>query len=222
MTGVASEERGRTAMDSVYEQLYTPYGIMVLFPGCNPAPSGGFHIYPVGSKENAGIFCHPNPWAVCAETILGRGDRAFEFYCATLPAKASQEDPVHYCAEPYVHGQLRYGREHIEHGKTAGTWLTGTAAWNYVAATQYILGVRPDWDGLLVDPCVPASWKEFGITRTFRGATYEIHVTNPDGVCRGVTSMTLDGEPVAGNLLPVLGDGKTHRVEAVMGQEPPA
>ncbi len=143
MAGVADDERGRTAMDSVREKLFTPNGIQILTPACGLAPSGNFHVFPKGAKENGGIFCHPNPWAVCAETILGRGDRAFEYYKAILPPAASEPDAAHYCAEPYVYGQQRYGREHREFGKCAGTWLTGTAAWNYVAATQYILGIQP-------------------------------------------------------------------------------
>ncbi|KPK64928.1 MAG: hypothetical protein AMK73_04480 [Planctomycetes bacterium SM23_32] len=217
MAGVADEERGRAAMDSVREHLFTENGIELLTPACTVAPSGNFTVFPKGAKENGGIFCHPNPWAMCAESILGRGDRAFEYYSAILPPKASEKDPRHYTAEPYVYGQLRYARPHREFGKAAGTWLTGTAAWNYVAATQYILGVRPDWDGLIVDPCVPAGWREFCITRTWRAATYEIAVSNPDGVMKGVRSVTLDGKPIEGNVLPALGDGQVHRVEVVMG-----
>lgn len=217
MAGVADRERAVRAMDSVHERLFTPNGIQILTPGCTVAPSGGFHIFPRGAKENGSIFCHPNPWAVCAESILGRGDRAYAFYRAILPPAASQPAPVHYCAEPYVYGQLRYGSEHRQFGKCAGTWLTGTAAWNYVAATQYILGVRPDWEGLAVDPCIPADWQGFSAARKFRGATYEIRVSNPDGVCKGVKSVTVDGEPIDGNVLPVFGDGKVHRVEVVMG-----
>jgi cellobiose phosphorylase len=216
MAGVADPERGRAAMDSVREHLFTPYGIQLLTPACSVAPSGNFHVFPKCAKENGGIFCHPNPWAVCAECLLGRGDRALEYYRATLPAAASEPDPEHYSAEPYVYGQIRYGREHVEYGKCSGTWLTGTAAWNYVAATQYILGVRPDWEGLLIDPCVPPDWQEFSVVRRFRGATYRISVCNPDGVCRGVKSCTLDGEAVGGNVLPICAEG-THEVQVVMG-----
>jgi len=217
MAGVAERQRALAAMDSVRENLFTSNGIQILTPACSVAPSGNFHVFPKGAKENGGIFCHPNPWAVCAEAILGRGERAFEYYRAILPPAAGEKDAAHYCAEPYVYGQQRYGREHREFGKCAGTWLTGTAAWNYVAATQYILGVRPDWNGLLVAPCVPADWSEMTISRKFRGATYEIRITNPDGVCKGVKSVTVDGEPIDGNLLPVFGDRQTHVVEVVMG-----
>ena len=217
MANVADPERAWAAMDSVYEKLFTPMGIQILTPGCTVAPSGNFHVFPKGSKENGGIFCHPNPWAVCAEAILGRGDRAFEYYKAILPAAASEQNAAHYCAEPYVYGQLRYGSEHREFGKVAGTWLTGAAAWNYVAATQYILGIRPDWNGLLVDPCVPADWKAFSVTRKFRGATYRISVKNPDGVEKGVRSVTIDGVPIGGYMLPALGDGAVHTVEVIMG-----
>ncbi len=217
MAGVADVERGRTAMDSVREKLFTPNGIQILTPACSLAPSGNFHVFPKGAKENGGIFCHPNPWAVCAETILGRGDRAFEYYKAILPPAASEPDAAHYCAEPYVYGQQRYGREHREYGKCAGTWLTGTAAWNYVAATQYILGIQPDWDGLRVDPCVPADWKGFRVSRRYRGATYDITFQNPDGVCKGVKSVTVDGEAIEGNVLPVFADHQPHAVVVVLG-----
>jgi cellobiose phosphorylase len=216
MAGVADAERGRAAMDSVRDHLFTPYGIQLLTPACSVAPSGNFHVFPKCAKENGGIFCHPNPWAVCAECLLGRGDRALEYYKATLPAAASEPDPEHYSAEPYVYGQIRYGREHVEYGKCSGTWLTGTAAWNYVAASQYILGVRPEWDGLLIDPCVPPDWKEFSIVRRFRGATYRISVSNPDGVCKGLKECTLDGQLVDGNIVPVCGEG-AHEVNVVMG-----
>jgi cellobiose phosphorylase len=217
LSGVATRDRAVRAMDSVREKLFTPNGIQILTPACSVAPSGNFHVFPKGAKENGGIFCHPNPWAVCAETMLGRGDRAFEYYRAILPPAASERDPAHYTAEPYVYGQIRYGREHREYGKAAGTWLTGTAAWNYVAITQYILGVRADWDGLIVDPCIPADWHGFSVRRVFRGATYRIQVKNPDGICKGVRSVTLDGEKVSGNVLPVLEDGRTHEVEVTMG-----
>ena len=218
LSGVADEERARQAMDSVNDLLATPMGIQILTPACSEAPSGNFHVFPKGAKENGGIFCHPNPWAVCAEAMLGRADRAYAYYRAILPAAASEEDPAHYAAEPYVYGQQRYGREHREYGKLAGTWLTGAAAWNYVAGTQYVLGIRRDWDGLLVDPCIPADWERFSVTRRFRGATYEIEVQNPGRVSKGVKSVTVDGERVKGAVLPVFPDGGTHRVEVVMGR----
>ncbi len=217
MAGVADPERGRRAMDMVAEKLATPYGVQILAPACAIAPSGDFHAFPKGAKENGGIFCHPNPWAMCAETILGRGDRAFDYYRRILPPAASEPNPAHYSAEPYVYGQQRYGREHREYGKCAGTWLTGTAAWNYVAATQYILGVRADWDGLRVEPCIPADWDGICVVRRFRGATYHIDVANPDGVCRGVRAVTVDGEPIEGNVLPAFADGKVHEVRVTMG-----
>jgi len=217
MAGVADRRRAVRAMDSVHEKLFTEHGIQILAPGCTVAPSGGFHVFPRGAKENGGIFCHPNPWAMCAECLLGRGDRAFAYYKAILPPAASEKAPVHYCAEPYVYGQQRYGSQHRQFGKCAGTWLTGAAAWNYVAATQYILGVRPDWDGLMIDPCIPSGWDGFKAVRHFRNATYEIAVSNPDGVCKGIRSVTVDGEAIEGNVLPAFGDGKVHRVEVIMG-----
>jgi cellobiose phosphorylase len=217
MAGVADREMGTRAMDNVKKTLATPYGIQIVQPALELDQRGKPMVFPKGSKENAGIFCHPNPWAVIAETILGRGDRAYEYFRAFMPAAAHQEDPARYAAEPYVYGQLRYGREHREYGKAAGTWLTGTAAWNYVAATQYILGVRPDWEGLRIDPCIPSSWDKIRVTRSFRGSTYRIDIRNPGGVCKGVKSIRCDGRKAKGGVLPVFGDGAVHEVKVVMG-----
>ena len=217
MAGVADAEQGIRAMDNVKKHLATRHGIMLVQPGLDVDQRGKPMVFPKGAKENAGIFCHPNPWAVCAETILGRGERAYEYYRAFLPAAAHQEDPAHYCAEPYVYGQIRYGADHREFGKAAGTWLTGAAAWSYVAVTQYILGVRPDWDGLRIEPCLPPSWKRIRITRRFRGASYQIEIKNPGGVSKGVKSLRLDGRKVKGNVLPPCGDGAVHDVRVVMG-----
>ncbi len=204
-------------MDCVERLLATPRGIQLVQPGLELDQRGNPMVYPKGAKENAGIFCHPNPWAVCAEAILGRGERAYRYYRAVLPAAACQEDPEGYCAEPYVFGQFRYGAEHREFGKAAGTWLTGTAAWSYVAATQYILGVRPDWEGLRVDPCIPPEWRRLRVRRRFRGSTYEIEIRNPKGVSKGVASIRVDGKRIRGGVVPAFADGAVHEVKVVMG-----
>jgi cellobiose phosphorylase len=217
MAGVSDKEKGVRAMDNVRQLLATKNGIMILQPGLDVDQKGRPMVFPKGSKENAGIFCHANSWAICAEAMLGRGDIAYEYYRAIMPAVAHQEDPEHYAAEPYVYGQLRYGRDHREFGKTAGTWLTGTAAWNYVAATQYILGVMPDWDGLRVDPCIPSAWSRVKVTRRFRGATYRIDIRNPQGVSKGVKSIRMDGKKVKGGVLPAPADGGVHEVKVVLG-----
>ena len=218
LSGVADRERGLSAMDSVDEYLYTPYGLMLNAPGFTvPDDSVGFvtRVYP-GLKENGAIFSHPNPWAWCAEAVLGRGSRAMKFYDALCPPLQNDRIEVRQ-AEPYVYCQFVVGKEHTAFGRARHPFMTGSAGWAYFAATQYILGVRPDFDGLRIDPCVPSGWREFSVTRRWRGAEYRIHVTNPDGVEKGVRRITLDGRDVA--YLPPLAPGSVGQVEVVMGGE---
>lgn len=205
------------ALDSVRELLDTEYGIILHTPAYNAYDPrlGEITSYPPGYKENAGIFCHNNPWIAIAETVVGRGDRAFEVYAKTAPSFLEDMSEIHRM-EPYVYSQMIAGRDSKRFGEAKNSWLTGTAAWNLVAITQWILGVRSDYDGLRVDPCIPADWSEFTVVRAFRGAIYRIHVTNPDHVCRGVGRVTVDGLEVDGTLLPVFGDGQVHEVEVVM------
>ena len=216
LSGVASREHGLAAMDSVDENLYTPYGLLLNAPSYTKIDDGiGFvtRVYP-GLKENGAIFSHPNPWAWCAEAVLGRGSRAMKFYNALCPALQNDKIEVRE-AEPYTYCQFVVGRDHPAFGRARHPFMTGSSGWAYYAATQYLLGVRPEFDGLAVDPCIPADWKEFSVTRRWRGATYHIHVTNPDGVEKGVRSMLADGKPVT--RLPILPAGAECHAEVTMG-----
>ena len=206
------------AMQSVEKYLDTKYGIVLLQP-----PYHRYHVelgeissYPPGYKENAGIFCHNNPWISIAETIIGRGNRAWQVYTRTCPAYIEDISEIHR-TEPYVYSQMIAGKDAPNFGEAKNSWLTGTAAWNFVAVSQYILGVIPDWDGLKIDPSIPHEWDGFTISRQFRGATYDVTVKNPNHVCKGVVSVTVDGKAIEGNVLPVFADGKNHAVEVVMG-----
>lgn len=172
--------------------------------------SGG--VVQLGTKENSGIFCHPQGWAVIAETLLGHGNRAYEYYRAYMPAAYNDRAEVRQI-EPYVHCQSTHGRHSRRFGASRLPWLSGTATWSYVAATQHILGVRPDWDGLRIDPVIPASWDGFQMTRHFRGANYKINVTNPHHVERGVKRLVVDGRELdASNPVPLAAAGKTVNV----------
>jgi len=175
---------------------------------------GEISSYPAGYKENAGIFCHNNPWVIIGETVLGRGDMAWDYYRKICPSYTEERSALHK-VEPYVYSQMIAGKDAACPGEAKNSWLTGTAAWNWYAVTQFILGVRPDYKGLVVDPCICSEWKEFSVRRRFRGSVYDIKVQNPDGVCKGVISITLDGKPVEGNIIPYI-QGE-HSVVAVMG-----
>ena len=216
LSGVASPERGISAMDSVDEYLFTEYGLMLNAP-CYTRPDDGIgfvtRVYP-GLKENGAIFSHPNPWAWCAEAVLGRGSRAMKFYNALCPALQNDKIEIRQ-SEPYSYCQFVVGKDHSAFGRARHPFMTGSSGWAYYAATQYLLGIRPDFDGLRVDPCVPADWKEFSVSRKWRGAEYIIHVTNPKGVEKGVASLTADGKPV--ELLPVLPAGSVCHAEVIMG-----
>ena len=216
LSGVADHEHGISAMDSVDEYLYTPYGLMLNAP-CftTPDDSIGFvtRVYP-GLKENGAVFSHPNPWAWCAEAILGRGSRAMKFYNALCPALQNDIIEVRQ-SEPYSYCQFVVGKDHTAYGRARHPFMTGSSGWAYFAATQYMLGIRPDFDGITVDPCIPADWKEFSVSRKWRGAEYHIHVTNPDAVEKGVKRITMNGRQV--RKLPVLPVGTVCDVEVVMG-----
>jgi cellobiose phosphorylase len=218
LSGFASEERGSRAMDAVRKHLNTQHGIKLSTPGYNgfDPDKGGVTTYPPGAKENGGIFLHANPWAMIAETILGRGDRAYQYYRQINPAAKNDLVDVFEC-EPYVYPQNILGDEHPQFGLARNAWLTGTASWAYQAGIKHILGVRPEYDGLRIDPCIPSSWERFTVTRHFRGAEYAIQVKNPDSVQKGVKSVWVDGDLLEGTLLPVFADGKVHQVEVVMG-----
>lgn len=218
ISGFASRERGRKAMDIVYERLNTKYGIKLSTPGFNgyDPKYGGVTTYPPGAKENGGIFLHPNPWAMIAETVLGRGDRAYEYYAQINPLAKNDDIDLYEC-EPYVYAQNILGDEHPQFGLGRNSWLSGTASWCYQAGTQWILGIRAEYDGLRIDPCIPAAWSQFSVTRRFRGQSYKITVQNPNGVQKGVARMQVDGQDVEGNLVPVALSGKERTVEVWMG-----
>ncbi len=218
LAGFADDERARQALDSARRLLNTRNGLKLSAPGFNgfdPA-KGGITTYPPGAKENGGIFLHVNPWVIIAETMLGNGQRAYEYYAQINPAAKNDRLDEYEC-EPYVYPQNILGDEHPRFGLARNSWLSGTASWMYQAGTQYLLGIRPEYDGLRVDPCIPPDWDEFEATRVFRGAAYHIHVSNPQHVSRGVEHVCLDEQPFTGNLLPVFSDGQAHEVEIVLG-----
>ncbi|ABN51514.1 MAG TPA: glycosyl transferase [Hungateiclostridium thermocellum] len=206
------------ALDSVKKYLDTPYGLVLQNPAFTRyyIEYGEISTYPPGYKENAGIFCHNNAWIICAETVVGRGDMAFDYYRKIAPAYIEDVSDIHKL-EPYVYAQMVAGKDAKRHGEAKNSWLTGTAAWNFVAISQWILGVKPDYDGLKIDPCIPKAWDGYKVTRYFRGSTYEITVKNPNHVSKGVAKITVDGNEISGNILPVFNDGKTHKVEVIMG-----
>ncbi|MEA5078308.1 MAG: hypothetical protein VB013_07025 [Anaerolineaceae bacterium] len=219
ISSFCSYERGLQAMDSVYEHLNTEFGIKLSAPGFNgfDPKVGGITTYPPGAKENGGIFLHPNPWAIIAETSLGRGDRAYQYYCQINPAKRNDAIERYEC-EPYVYPQNILADEHPQFGLARNSWLSGTSSWTYQAATRHILGISADYKGLLVHPCIPSAWDGFTVSRRFRGAWYEIKVSNPDHVCVGVKRIVVDGQLIEGNRIPVFAAGTHHVVEVELGK----
>ncbi|MDI9501113.1 MAG: glycosyl transferase [Clostridiaceae bacterium] len=219
MAGVGVETgEAQKALDSAWKYLDTEHGMVLVNPAYTRyhVELGEITSYPPGYKENAGIFCHNNPWIMCAETVLGRGDKAFELYRKIAPAYREEISDVHRM-EPYVYSQMIAGKDARRHGEAKNSWLTGTAAWNFVAISQFILGIKPDYHGLVIDPCIPESWDGFSVRRYFRGAVYDITISNPNHVSKGIKSLTIDGQEFIGNVLPIFSDGKNHKVEVVMG-----
>ncbi len=205
------------ALDSVKKHLDCKYGVMILQPAYTVyhLELGEITSYPPGYKENAGIFCHNNPWVSIAETVIGRGDRAFEVYKKTCPAYTEEISEIHK-TEPYVYCQMVAGNDAYIPGEGKNSWLTGTAAWTFCNISQYILGVYPTHKGLQIDPCVPHGFGDFKITRKFRGTTYKIEVSNPSDVEKGVKEVYVDGVKIDGNVIPV-SDKKEVAVKVVMG-----
>ena len=185
------------AMQSVEERLDTKYGIVLLQPAYTRyhLELGEISSYPPGYKENAGIFCHNNPWISCAECVVGRGDRAFQVYSRTSPAYIEDISEIHR-TEPYVYSQMIAGKDAATFGEAKNSWLTGTAAWTFVNVSQYILGVQPTLKGLRIDPCIPHTLGGFTVKRVYRGAEYRITVENPNGVQKGVKQVTVDGHAI--------------------------
>ena len=207
------------SMESVEKYLDTKYGIVLLQP-----PYHRYHVelgeissYPPGYKENAGIFCHNNPWISIAETVIGRGNRAWQVYTRTCPAYIEDISEIHR-TEPYVYSQMIAGKDAPNFGEAKNSWLTGTAAWTFLNVSQYILGIRPEYDGLVIDPCIPSSLEGFEVKRDFRGVTYHITVKNPAHVEKGLKALSVNGVTLEGNQIPVsMVTGKEVTVEAVMG-----
>ena len=219
LAGVGVKEgQAKKALDSVKERLDTKYGVMILQPAYTRyhLELGEISSYPPGYKENAGIFCHNNPWVSIAETVIGRGDRAFEIYKKTCPAYVEDISEIHR-TEPYVYSQMVAGRDAKFHGEAKNSWLTGTAAWTFVNISQYILGVYPTHKGLSINPCVPKGFGDFKLTRAFREGIYNIEVKNPNDVEKGVVSMVVDGTPVEGNVIPYEKGKTVYNVVVTMG-----
>jgi len=218
MSGIADEERSRTAMASVTHYLLKDYGTLLNYPAfTRPRPDVGYVTrYAPGLRENGGVYTHAATWSVWAYTAAGQPDHAYEAYSRICPPNRSADIDT-YKAEPYVTPGNIDGPISEFYGRGGWTWYTGSAQWLHRMATHWILGIRPQADGLLVDPSIPAHWSGYKITRTFRGAVYAIEVENPRHVNSGVCSVTVDGQPQSGSLLPVFADGKTHAVKIVMG-----
>ncbi|MBE0690512.1 MAG: glycosyl transferase, partial [Anaerolineae bacterium] len=208
MAGIGLEDGvADKALQSVRQHLATPHGIVLLQPAFSKyyLHLGEISSYPPGYKENAGIFCHTNPWVMIAEAIAGHSDRAFDYYSRINPSAREAISEVHR-SEPYVYAQMIAGRDAATHGEAKNSWLTGTASWNYVAITQWILGVRPSYTGLIVAPSIPTNWERSQIVRRFRGVTYNITIQRLGPGSQ--VSLVVDGTPVEGNLIPHV-DGKT-------------
>ena len=219
MAGIGKETgEAEKALQSVQERLDMKYGIVLNQPAYTKyhLNLGEISSYPPGYKENAGIFCHNNPWIVCAEAVLGHGNRAFQVYARTAPAYIEDISEIHR-TEPYVYSQMIAGKDASSFGEAKNSWLTGTAAWTLLSITQAILGVVPQLDGLTVDPCIPSFMKRFEVTRRFRGAEYHITVDNSAGTEYGVKQILAEGKPVEGTLLPIYSPGTKADITVIMG-----
>ena len=215
MAGIGLEEGlVARALDSVKERLDCEHGIVLNNPAFTKylVEYGEISSYPAGYKENAGIFCHNNPWVIIGETVAGRGNDAWEHYRKICPTYTEEHSELHK-VEPYVCCQMVAGKDAARPGEGKNSWLTGTAAWMWYAVTQFILGIKPAYDGLEINPCIPDTWKGFRVKRKFRGATYDITVKNPAGVCKGVKSILVDGRPITGNVVPYEPGNHTVLVE---------
>ena len=214
--GVSDKERSRKCLDSVDKHLNSKFGIVAMYPAYteNDPKKGGITTYPPGAKENGGVFLHTNPWVMIAEIMTGNGNKAFEYYKQILPA-GRNNDADHFEVEPYVYPQNILGKEHPQFGIGRNSWLSGTASWNMVVSSQYILGIRAGYDSLTVDPCIPSEWDGFRAKRVFRGASYNIEVRNPDHVSSGINKLVMDGKEV--EKIPVLSAGSKCNITVIMG-----
>ncbi len=215
MSGYVTKERGEQAMNQVKEKLDTELGIKLIDPSITtfPDPKDPLTNYNKGTGENAAIFCHANTWAIIAECMLGRGDIAWKYFQQLIPKVAMEKaGPWRYKAEPYAYCSNLFGPESDKFGLANVSWLSGTAAWMYIVATQYILGIRPSWDGLLIDPCLPSDWTDLKITRRFRNIDFDITITKEKGICKGKTTITYDGKTLDSNVIPVTDGQKTAKI----------
>ena len=217
-SGIAEPQKGKTALDKVFEYLYTQHGLLLFAPPYTKFDPelGAISSFPAGLKENASIFCHPNSWAVIAETIIGNGDRAYKYFTTVMPIRYNDKADIRK-VEPYVYCQFVAGKHHPNFGEGKNSWLTGTASWMYVAATQYILGIRPTFNGLLLDPCIPKDWSNFSVKREFRGCVYDISVENPHHISKGLqNTIYVNGEKIKGNIVPISAKNEC-KVKVVLG-----
>ena len=213
ISGAAPKERALKAMDSVNKYLYTQHGVEIMKPSFTKYDPdiGAIGVVPPGSRENGGIFPHAHVWATVAECILGRGDIAFKYYQALSPFTKNKIQDTYVC-DPFVYAEAIAARENKLFGRASHSWLTGTASWSFVAISQYILGIKPEYNGLRIDPCIPKKWKSYKVARKFRDATYEITINNPKNLCGGVKELEVDGKTIAGNIVPVFKDSRKHIV----------
>ena len=219
MAEIGKEEGlAEKALDSVHKHLETKYGIMILQPAYTRyhLELGEISSYPPGYKENAGIFCHNNPWISIAEAVLGRGDLAFDVYRKICPSYIEEISDVHR-TEPYIYSQMVAGADAARFGEAKNSWLTGTAAWTFVNLSQALLGIQPEYEGLTVNPCLPKNFGDLKIKRRYRDAEYYIDIRKPDGVEKGVAWMEVDGEKIAGNQIPLIPGRKEYHVTVQMG-----
>ncbi len=218
MAGIGLDDgTAMRALDSVADRLGTQHGLVLLDPAYTRyhVELGEISSYPPGYKENGGVFSHTNPWIVIAETMVGNADRAFDAYLRINPSAREVLSEVHRC-EPYVYAQMIAGKDATTPGEAKNSWLTGSAAWNFVAITQWILGIRPEHEGLRIDPCLPTDWKGYEAVRGFRGATYRISVRKERGVTGRVTSLLVDGRQVDGNIVAPAPEGADVTIEATV------
>jgi len=219
MAGIGLEDgRAARTLESVNKYLACDYGIVLNNPAFTKYyyEMGEISSYPEGYKENAGVFCHNNPWIIIAETLTGNGNRAFDYYSRITPAYLEEISDLHK-TEPYVYSQMIAGKDAFRPGEAKNSWLSGTAAWCMYTVSQYILGIRPGYDGLIVDPCIPSDWKGFSVSRRFRGATYNIEVVNSNNSSKGIKEVIVDGKSTSSNVLPVFPKGTEHSVKVIMG-----
>ena len=218
IANIASEERSKIVLQKVKEKLSTKFGIKLFDkPYTKYYPElGGISTFPSGLKENGAIFCHTNPWLVIAECIIGNGDQAFQYLQSFSPLSKVNIQEIHK-TEPYIYSQMITGPDHSKFGQAKNSWLTGTAAWSYYAMTNWILGIRPDYNGLLIDPCIPKDWENISIKRIYRGTLYTIFIENPNHKSKGIKDVTIDNQHSKTNLIPAFNDKKNHFINIQLG-----